>query len=140
MCPIVPLSRGRDSGTLTTLFMTGLQQAMFSLRSNGLPCRGKERKGMMEQRQGKRRGRPKSPPDTVRRLTIGVRVNSEEWRCLQRKAAFMGMPPARWLRIAALARRLPPPPVPAITEPFTRNWPAWESISTSLHGQQMKAG
>ena len=26
----------------------------------------------------------------------------------------MGMPPARWLRIAALARRLPPPPVPAI--------------------------
>ena len=24
----------------------------------------------------------------------------------------MGMPPARWLRIAALARRLPPPPVP----------------------------
>ena len=68
----------------------------------------------MEQRQGKRRGRPKSPPDTVRRLTIGVRVNSEEWRCLQSKAAFMGMPPARWLRIAALARRLPPPPVPAI--------------------------
>ena len=67
---------------------------------------------MMEQRQGKRRGRPKSPPDTVRRLTIDVRVNSEEWRGLQRKAAFMGMPPARWLRIAALARRLPPPPVP----------------------------
>lgn len=61
-----------------------------------------------------RGGRPKNPPGTVRATTIGVRVSPAELDALQAKAEQMGMTPAHWLREAALSRRLPTPPVPAI--------------------------
>jgi len=57
-------------------------------------------------------GRPKGDPATVRWITIGVRVNATEWEALHRKAGFMGMSLAQWLRTAALSRQLPSPPVP----------------------------
>lgn len=50
----------------------------------------------------------------MRTSTIGVRVSAEEYAALRAKAEQMGMPPAQWLREAALSRRLPSPPVPAI--------------------------
>lgn len=62
-------------------------------------------------RQG---GRPKGDPTTVRRKTIGVRVNDAELESLRKRALQMGMSPAQWLRTAALRRQLPPPPVPAV--------------------------
>lgn len=61
-----------------------------------------------------RGGRPKNEPGTVRATTIGVRVSPAELQALQAKAEQMGMTPAHWLRKAALSRRLPTPPVPAI--------------------------
>ena len=61
-----------------------------------------------------RGGRPKNAPGTVRATTIGVRVSPAELKALQAKAEQMGMTPAHWLREAALSRRLPTPPVPAI--------------------------
>ena len=64
--------------------------------------------------QGRRRtgGRPKGDPSSVRRTTIGVRVNAAELELLRIKASHMGMSPAQWLRTASLQRQLPPPPVP----------------------------
>jgi hypothetical protein len=59
-------------------------------------------------------GRPKGNPDSVKNITIGVRVSSSEFETLEGKAKSMGMYPAQWLREAALTRRLPSPPVPAI--------------------------
>jgi hypothetical protein len=50
----------------------------------------------------------------VRTSTIGVRVSADEYAALRAKAEQMGMTPAQWLREAALSRRLPLPPVPAI--------------------------
>jgi hypothetical protein len=50
----------------------------------------------------------------VRVTTIGVRVSAAEYAALKLKAEQMGVSPAQWLRLAALSRRLPPPPVPAI--------------------------
>ena len=61
-----------------------------------------------------RGGRPKNAPGTVRGVTIGVRVSPAELDALTAKAQQMGMSPAHWLREAALSRRLPSPPVPAI--------------------------
>jgi hypothetical protein len=61
-----------------------------------------------------RGGRPKNDPGTVRAVTIGVRVSPTERDALHAKAEQMGMTPAHWLRDAALSRRLPSPPVPAI--------------------------
>ena len=61
-----------------------------------------------------RGGRPKHPPNTVRGVTIGVRVSPPELTALQARAKQMGMTPAHWLREAALSRRLPSPPVPPI--------------------------
>ena len=61
-----------------------------------------------------RGGRPKNAPGTVRDVTIGVRVAPGELSALTAKATHMGMTPAHWLREAALARRLPSPPVPSI--------------------------
>jgi len=61
-----------------------------------------------------RGGRPKKAPGTVRDLTIGVRVSPPEYIALKAKADTMSMTPAQWLREAALSRRLPSPPVPAI--------------------------
>lgn len=59
-------------------------------------------------------GRPKGDPAAVRTATIGVRVSAGEYAALRMKAAQMHMTPAQWLREAALARRLPAPPVAAI--------------------------
>lgn len=59
-------------------------------------------------------GRPKGDPGAVRAATIGVRVSAGEYARLREKAGEIGMTPAQWLREAALTRRLPPPPVPAI--------------------------
>ena len=59
-------------------------------------------------------GRPKGSPEALRASTIGVRVSAAEYEALRTKAAEMGMSPAQWLREAALTRRLPTPPVPAI--------------------------
>jgi hypothetical protein len=50
----------------------------------------------------------------VRTATIGVRVSPGEYEALRAKASAMGMAPAEWLRHAALDRRLPSPPVPAV--------------------------
>ncbi len=61
-----------------------------------------------------RGGRPKSDPAAVRRDTNGVRVSAPEYAALRERAAQMGMTPAQWLREAALSRRLPSLPVPAI--------------------------
>lgn len=61
-----------------------------------------------------RGGRPKNKPGTVRDVTIGVRVAPAELAVLTAKAEQMSMTPAQWLREAALSRRLPSPPVPAI--------------------------
>lgn len=61
-----------------------------------------------------RGGRPKGDPSAVRAATIGVRVSAQEYAALRAKAEQMGMTPARWLREAALSRRLPPPPVPPV--------------------------
>lgn len=61
-----------------------------------------------------RGGRPKNAPGTVRATTIGVRVTPAELEALTAKAEQMGMTQAQWLREAALSRRLPSPPVPAI--------------------------
>lgn len=59
-------------------------------------------------------GRPKGDPNAVRTATIGVRVSNSEYAQLREKARQLGITPAQWLREAALSRRLPPPPVPAI--------------------------
>jgi hypothetical protein len=59
-------------------------------------------------------GRPKGDPAALRAMTIGVRVSPSEYAVLKDKAAHMGVTPAQWLRQAALSRRLPSPPVPAI--------------------------
>lgn len=61
-----------------------------------------------------RGGRPKNEPGTVRDVTIGVRVAPSEYVALKAKAEAMSVTPAQWLRQAALSRRLPSPPVPAI--------------------------
>ncbi len=61
-----------------------------------------------------RGGRPKNEPGTVRDVTIGVRVSPSEYVALKVKAEALSVTPAQWLRQAALSRRLPSPPVPAI--------------------------
>lgn len=59
-------------------------------------------------------GRPKIAPEALKAATIGVRVSAAEYDSLRAKAAVMNMTPAQWLREAALTRRLPTPPVPAV--------------------------
>jgi len=60
-------------------------------------------------RRKNRGGRPKSNPADLRAVTIGVRVSENEYAELKVKAEQMGMTPARFLREAALSRRLPNP-------------------------------
>jgi len=72
-----------------------------------------ETDGTAAPRRG-RGGRPKNEPGTVRDVTIGVRVSRSEFEALKAKADAMSVTPAHWLRQAALSRRLPSPPVPAI--------------------------
>lgn len=59
-------------------------------------------------------GRPKVAPEKVRHLTIGVRLNAAELDAIQRKADSMGLPPTAWMRLAALSRTPPRPPVPML--------------------------
>jgi hypothetical protein len=101
---------------------------MFSLRSNGLPCgallaplaqqqpRSAEVRAMSSAATPRKSagGRPKGDPAALRNATIGVRVSAGEYAALREKAAQLHMTPAQWLRAAALARRLPSPPVAAI--------------------------
>ena len=58
--------------------------------------------------------RPKGDPANVRGTTIGVRVTDAEYAALREKAEALHITPAQWLRDAALKRRLPSPPAPAI--------------------------
>ena len=58
--------------------------------------------------------RPKGDPANVRGMTIGVRVTDAEYAALREKAETLHITPAQWLRDAALKRRLPSPPAPAI--------------------------
>jgi hypothetical protein len=58
--------------------------------------------------------RPKGDPANVRGITIGVRVTEAEYAAVQAKAEALHITPAQWLREAALKRRLPSLPVPAI--------------------------
>lgn len=119
------------------LDLSGEEQAMFSLRSNGLAWAAPLHPGggrfascrpthslaggsfmtteatATPPRKG-RGGRPKGDPSAVRTSTIGVRVSAEEYAALRAKAEQMGMAPAQWLREAALSRRLPSPPVSAV--------------------------
>lgn len=100
----------------------GGKQAMFSLRLNCLACKGtswEARKGLFQpedriKKRSKKRGRPPSAPHIVRRHTIGVRVNEGEFVQLKERAQRMGLSPAQWLRTAALDRKIPKPPAPAI--------------------------
>ena len=62
----------------------------------------------------RRGGRPRHAPGSVRTDTIGVRVTPAEHAALRTKAETLGTTPADWLRQAALSRRSPSPPVPAI--------------------------
>ncbi len=59
-------------------------------------------------------GRPKGDPNAVRIYRVNARLSASELATLTAKADQMGMTPAQWLREAALFRRLPSPPVPAI--------------------------
>ena len=61
----------------------------------------------------KTKGRPKVDPSAVR-ISTSVRLSSVEYDLLKEKSAAMGMAPSQWLRVAALSRRLPSMPVPAI--------------------------
>jgi len=61
-----------------------------------------------------RGGRPKGDPKALRVHRVNARLTADELSTLNRKAAFLGIPPAQFLRDAALKRRLPLPPVPAI--------------------------
>jgi len=59
-------------------------------------------------------GRPKGDPEAIRVHRVNARLTADELSTLNQKAALLGIPPAQFLRDAALKRRLPPPPVPAI--------------------------
>ena len=64
--------------------------------------------------RSRRGGRPALDQIDRRGRTIGVRVTPAELEQLRGRAADMGMTPAALLREAALSRRMPSPPVPAI--------------------------
>ena len=69
---------------------------------------------MKRQRRKGSSGRPKAAPESVRRLVVGVRLNSAELDEIQRKADGMGLQPSAWMRLAALSRMAPRPPVPQL--------------------------
>jgi hypothetical protein len=69
---------------------------------------------MTETKARSRGGRPRLPLADVRTPTIGVRVSPAEHAQLCERAAACGMRPAQFLREAALSRRLPAPPAPAV--------------------------
>ena len=59
-------------------------------------------------------GRPKIEVKDLRKHRIGVRVSPVEFAELKAKAKVLAVKPAAYLRIAALARRLPAAPVSEI--------------------------
>lgn len=59
-------------------------------------------------------GPPELPPEAVRRLTIGVRLNCAERDSIQRKADSLGLAPTTWMRLAALSRTALRPLVPEL--------------------------
>jgi hypothetical protein len=61
-----------------------------------------------------RGGRPKGDAATLRIYRVNARLSATELADLNGRAERMGMPAAQYLREAALSRRLPSPPVPAI--------------------------
>lgn len=69
---------------------------------------------MTSHKQQTRRCRPKLPAESLRTRTIGVRVNAVELAAVQTKAAQVGLPPAQWLRAAALSQAVLRPLVPEI--------------------------
>ncbi len=90
---------------------------MFSLRSNAPPPSlrsGGKTAPVGRSKKEARMARPKIAADRLRTATIGVRVSPAEYAALKEKATTMGMTPAQWLRAAALARQLPPPPAPPV--------------------------
>lgn len=131
--PHMRRARANYVGTHQAALAAGEEQAMFSLRSNGLPCGASERSApairfaqnnmtpgdrmMLDADQPARKpkgGRPRNDPLTLRSMTIGVRVSAPEYDALRNRAAHMNMSVSQWLREAAITRRLPAPPVPAI--------------------------
>ena len=70
--------------------------------------------GLGERKGGSPMARPKGDPANVRGMTIGVRVTDAEYAALREKAEALHITPAQWLRDAALKRRLPSLPAPAI--------------------------
>lgn len=69
---------------------------------------------MDDTRPKPRGGRPRGDPAEIRSTTIGVRVSAAEYVALKTKASHLGMTPGHYLRVAALKRRLPVPPVSEI--------------------------
>lgn len=69
----------------------------------------------------KKTGRPKKSPDQLRRLTIGVRLSPAEWRHINAIATKSGITPTTWLRVAALGKTPPHPPVPKINSQTSRD-------------------
>lgn len=61
-----------------------------------------------------RGGRPKIDLAEKRSLSLSVRLSENEAKALKLKADLMGLTPTQYMREAALSRRLPLPPVPAI--------------------------
>ena len=59
-------------------------------------------------------GRPKIAVENVRKHRIGVRVSPVEFAELKAKAKTLAVKPAAYLRMAALDRRLPATPAPAV--------------------------
>ena len=58
-------------------------------------------------------GRPKLSVEALRKHRIGVRVSPVEFAELKAKAKVLAIKPGAYLRMSALDRRLPSPPVPA---------------------------
>ena len=68
---------------------------------------------MTERRRKGIWGRPKIPPENVRR-SVSVRLNAAEWDNIRRKADAAGLTPTAWMRLAALSRQLPRQCIPEI--------------------------
>jgi hypothetical protein len=68
---------------------------------------------MDERIKPSRGGRPRKHVNKLRH-TIGVRVSTAELTTLRERAATAGMKISQFLRVSALTRRMPAPPVPAV--------------------------
>lgn len=59
-------------------------------------------------------GRPSLPDTRKRRHSVGCRLTDDELAEAKARARSYGMQLGEFVRTAALARRMPPPPAPAI--------------------------